>query len=300
MKKIRHYLEYKLLLGVGFLICRLPRLTMLRLGRFVGDFIYFCIPVRKTITLNHLERAFPEKSVAEIKKIARGTYQNLGMNVFEHLCIPMLSNEEIRRIVDLADEEILAEALAKKRGAIIVGGHFGNWEYTSSAISAYGYRLGVVVAEVSNKYIDKRINEHREAAGGEMIPKGMSTRAVIRILRENGAIGMLMDQDENEDGIFVDFFGRPCSTAKGPAAIALKTGAAIIFFAAIRQHDGTIKVIFEPVEVDYEAGMTEENILEITQRCTSRLEHYARLYPDHWFWMHRRWKTLPQEVSSPA
>ena len=300
MKKIRHYLEYKLLLGVGFLIRRLPRQTMLRLGRRVGDFIYFCVPVRKSIVLNHLEFSFPDKSFSERKKIARGAYQNFGMNVCEHLCVPMLSKEDLRSIVRLANEDVLVQALAKNSGVIIAGGHFGNWEYTSSAVAAYGYRLGVVVAEVSNQYIDKRVNEHREASGAEMIPKGASTRAVIKMLRENGVMGMLMDQDENEDGIFVDYFGRPCSTAKGPAAIALKTGAAIVFFAAIRQDDGTIKVVFEPVDIDYEAGMTEENIRDITQRCTSRLEHYTRLYPDHWFWMHRRWKTRPEQEILPA
>jgi len=271
---------------------------MLRLGRFVGDFIYYCVPVRKSITLNHLERSFPDKSIAERKNIARGTYQNLGMNVFEHLCVPMLSNKDIRDIVKLVNEDVLIEALARKRGVIIAGGHFGNWEYTSSAIAAYGYRLGVVVAEVSNKYIDKRINEHRESSGAEMIPKGASARAVIKIPRENGTIGMLMDQDENEVGIFVDFFGRPCSTPKGPAAIALKTGASIVFFAAIRQDDGTINVVFEPIEIDYDTGATEENIVAITQQCTSRLEHYTRLYPNHWFWMHRRWKTRPEEVNN--
>jgi KDO2-lipid IV(A) lauroyltransferase len=300
MKKIRHYLEYKLLMGIGFLIRGLPRLTMLRLGRLVGDFIYYCIPVRKTITLNHLELSFPDKSTTERKKIARGTYQNFGMNVFEHLCVPMLSKEDIRNIVKLADEDVLVQALARKRGVIIAGGHFGNWEYTSSAVAAYGYRLGVVVAQVSNTYIDKRINKHRETTGAEMIPKGASTRAVIKMLRENGVLGMLMDQDENEVGIFVDFFGRTCSTPKGPAAIAIKTGASIIFFAAIRQDDGTIKVVFEPIEIDYAAGTTEENILDITQRCTSRLEHYTRLYPDHWFWMHRRWKTRPEKEISKA
>lgn len=300
MKTIRHYLEYKLLSGIGFLVRGLPRPTMLRMGRFVGDFMYYCVPVRKTITLNHLELSFPEKSAAERKKIARGTYQNFGMNIFEHLCIPALTNDDICSIVRLANEDVLQQALAKKRGVIIAGGHFGNWEYTSSAVAAYGYRLGVVVAELSNKYMDKKINEHREATNAVMIPKGASTRAVIRLLRENGSIGMLMDQDENEDGIFVDFFGRPCSTAKGPAAIALKTGASILFFAAIRQSDGTINVVFEPIDIDYEAGATEENILDITQRCTSRLEHYTRLYPDHWFWMHRRWKTRPAEELAAA
>ncbi|MGI9568384.1 MAG: lysophospholipid acyltransferase family protein, partial [Desulfobulbia bacterium] len=118
MKKIRHYLEYKLLLGIGFLIRGLPRLTMLRLGRRVGDFIYYCVPVRKSIVLNHLEFAFPEKSASERKKIARGAYQNFGMNVFEHLCVPMLTNEDFRRIVKLPDEEVLVQALKKKQGVI--------------------------------------------------------------------------------------------------------------------------------------------------------------------------------------
>jgi KDO2-lipid IV(A) lauroyltransferase len=298
LKQVRQYMEYQLLMGIGFLIRGLSRPTILRLGRLVGDFIYYCVPVRKAVVLDHLEQAFPQKTPEEIKKIARGSYQNLGMNVLEHLRLPTLSPDEIRSIVDLADEEILVQALDRKRGVIIVGGHFGNWEYSSSSLPANGYRFGVVVAKISNKYIDKRINEHREATGGKMIPKRSSTKAVIRMLRENGAVGMLIDQNQKRWGAFVDFFGRPCSTVRGPALIAHKTGASIIFFASIRQPDGTIKVIFEPVEIDYHAGATEENIRDITQRCTARLEHYIRLYPEQWFWMHRRWKTRPSGESS--
>ena len=298
MKRARQYIEYQLLLGLGYLIRNLSRPTILQLGRLIGDFLYYCVPIRRSIVVDHLQQAFPEKSGPEIRKIARGTYQNLGMNVLEHLRLPTLSNDELRGIVDLADEEILIQALERKRGVIIVGGHFGNWEYSSSVVSAKGYRFGVVVAKISNKFIDARINEHREASGGEMIPKRSSTKAVIRILRQNGAIGMLIDQNQKRGGTFVDFFGRPCSTVRGPAIIAHKTGASIIFFAALRQPDGTIKVVFEPVEIDYQAGATEHNINAVMQHCTSRLEHYIRLYPDQWFWLHRRWKTRPSEEKS--
>ena len=277
LKQVRHYIEYQLLMGIGFLIRNVSRPTILRLGRLVGDFIYYCVPVRRAVVFDHLKQAFPEKPRTEIKKIARGTYQNLGMNVIEHLRFPTLSPDEIRSIVDLADEEVLLQALERKRGVNIVGGHFGNWEYSSSYLPAKGYRFSVVVAKVSNKYINDRINEHREATGGEMIPKRSSTKAVLKILRENGTVGMLIDQNQKRGGAFVDFFGRPCSTAKGPAVIALKTGAAIVFFAAIRQPDGTIKVVFEPVEIDYEAGTTEENIRDITQRCTARFRFGAAM-----------------------
>ena len=179
LKKVRHYIEYQLLMGIGFLIRNQSRATILRLGRLVGDFIYYCVPVRRAVVFDHLEQAFPEKSHAEIKKIARGTYQNLGMNVIEHLRLPTLSPEEVKAIVELPDEEILVKAMEKKRGVIIVGGHFGNWEYSSSSLPAKGYRFSVVVAKISNKYINNRINEHREATGGEMIPKRSSTKAVI-------------------------------------------------------------------------------------------------------------------------
>ncbi len=298
LKQVRQYIEYRLLLFLGYLIRNLPRTTILSLGRRIGDFIYYCVPIRRSIVVEHLEQAFPEKSAAEIRAIARGTYQNLGMNVVEHLRLPTLSNDELRDIVDLADEEILIQALERKRGVIIVGGHFGNWEYSSSAVSAKGYRFGVVVAKISNKYIDARINEHREASGGVMIPKRASAKAVIRLLRQNGAVGMLIDQNQKRGGTFVDFFGRPCSTVRGPALIAQKTGAAILFFAALRQPDGTIRVVFEPVEIDYQAGASEKNITTVMQHCTSRLEHYVRLYPDQWFWLHRRWKTRPVEEIS--
>lgn len=300
MKKIRHFIEYKFLLGLGLLTRWLSRQALLRFGARLGDIIYYCFPVRKTITLSHLTSAFPEKSPAEISSIARGVYQNLGMNALEHLAMPGLSRDELMDLVVFENKEVLQEALERGKGTIIVGGHLGNWEYPSCAMGVAGYTLGVVVAEISNKYLDKKINDHRRMTGVEVIPKGTATRGVVQLLRKNGMVGMLIDQNSGSKGIFIEYFGKLCSAPRGPASIALKMGSAMIFGASVRQQDGTIRVMLEQVPIDYEAGPTEENIRNITQWCTSRLEHYARLHPDQWFWMHRRWKSRPPGETVPG
>ncbi len=268
---------------------------VLFLGSRLGDLIYYCVPIRKALVLESLGIAFPEKTQSELQTIARGTYRNLGMNVLEHICLPTLTKEDLLDIVVFENEDIIKEVQARGKGTIFVGGHFGNWEYAGGAVSFSGYPLTYIVAKISNDYLDKKVNEHRRSTGIEVLSKGMSVRGVLKALKQNGLVSILMDQDAGKRGIFVDFFNRKCSTPIGPASIALKTGAEILFFVCIRQPDGRIKVVFEDIGVDHELEATEENIQNLTQKCTSRLEHYTRLYPDHWFWMHRRWKTRPEK-----
>jgi Kdo2-lipid IVA lauroyltransferase/acyltransferase len=295
MKKIRLFLEYICLVGLGRVIRVLPRRIALAFGRRVGDFIYFCVPIRKKITMEHLRLAFPDLPRHRITEIARKAYQNLALNAVEHLCLSNMTAEEIQRIVKIEGEEILQKALARGKGVIFVGGHFGNWEYMGGTVSSLGYKLAYVVSEIGNHYINRMVNEHRRKMGVEIIKKGASARGIIKSLRNNYGIAMLMDQDAGRSGIFVNFFGRPCSTPPGPALFALKTEAAILFVSPTRQQDGTISASFTDIDVNYDKGMTDENILDITQRCTAMLESQIRIHPDHWLWMHRRWKTKKEQ-----
>lgn len=296
MKKIRYYLEYIFLFCLGYVVRRLPRRLVLLMGARAGDFIFYCVPVRKKLTIKHLNNSFPEKSEREIAAIARGVYQNLALISLEHLCLPGLSKEELLKIISFENEELMQRAFSRKKGIIFVGGHFGNWEFMGGAVSLKGYPLTYVVAEIENPFVDHMVNDYRRKTGTEILSKGVSVRRILKTLRNNGSMAMLMDQDAGRNGIFVDFFGMPCSTPKGPALFALKTGAPIIFAASIRQKDGSIKVILEEIDIDHSKGTSEENVLDVMQRSTARLEYYIRKYPDHWFWMHRRWKTSPQDI----
>jgi len=294
MKNIRYFLEHIVLLALGRILRLLPRRVVLFLGARAGDFIYYCVPVRKSITLEHLRRAFPEKKEADIRGIARKAYQNLGMNSFEHLCLPDMTGDDLAKIVSIENEDIIKMAFERNKGVICVGGHFGNWEYLGGALASKGYPITAIVAGIANPYIDATINKHRKKSGAKILSKGMAVRGMLNTLRSNGALGILIDQDDGRRGIFVDFFNRPCSTARGPAQFALKTGAAMVFLCAVRQEDGSIRAVFERVDIDYAKGATDDNVYEVMQRCTNMLESYVRRYPGQWFWMHRRWKTTPQ------
>ncbi len=297
MKKIRYLVEYLLLVFFGNIVRLLPRRIMLFIGAGAGDFIYYCVPLRKKITLEQISRAFPEKSRKEVSRIAREAYANLAINSLEHLCLPFLTQDDLLSIVDLNNEEIFQNALRKKKGVILVGGHFGNWEYPGAAASAKGYPITYVVADIGNPYIDRMVNRHRTQAGITVLNKRMSIRTMLKALRDNNAMAMLMDQDAGRNGVFVDFFDIPCSTPRGPALFALKTGAALLFISSIRRQDGTLQVDFEEIDVDCSAGATVKNIHDLTQRCTAKLEAHVRKHPGHWFWMHRRWKTQPGDSS---
>lgn len=297
IKKVRFYCEHKALKLIGWFLCRLSRRTVLRLGAVTGSFVYTCVPVRKEITLSQLRTAFPEKTEDEIRLIAKQAYQNLVCNCFEHLCIPALEKEDLLSIVHFRNEEAVQRAYARGRGIIFAGGHFGNWEYMGAAVSAKGYPLSFVVAHIANFYIDETVNEHRRKMGTKILSKGMSIRDVITTLKGNGGMAMLLDQDAGKGGVFVDFFNRPCSAPQGPARIAIKTGAAVLYISAIREEDGTITAAFEEIPVEYEQGATDANIKDLTQRCTTRLEQSIREVPGQWLWMHRRWKTTPEKAA---
>ncbi|MDJ0622302.1 MAG: lysophospholipid acyltransferase family protein [Desulfocapsaceae bacterium] len=298
MKKIRFYFEYLFLKLLANTLRLLSRCAMLFLGARAGDFIYYCVPIRRKLTISQLNQAFQEKSQVEIKRIARDVYRSLAMNTFEHLCLSYLSKEELIDTVELHNAELLDKAFARGKGIIFVGGHFGNWEYMGGAVSSKGYPVGYVVASITNPYIDRMVNDHRKSVGIDILEKGMSMRGILQTQRNNGSLAMLMDQDAGRSGAFVNYFGRLCSAPKGPVLFVLKTGAALLYVSSARQPDGTLRAVFKEVEVNYDAGPTKENIHDIMQRSTTMLENSVREYPGQWFWMHRRWKTPSPQDSS--
>ena len=133
------------------------------------------------------------------------------------------------------------------------------------------------------------------------IPRN-SLRDILKALRQKKFVAILADQDAGRGGIFVNFMGRPASTAQGPAAFVMKAGAPIVFVVSLRQQGGKHVVESEALYFgDLPSHWSEEEKLRhITQAWTDVLEKYVRRYPDHWFWMHRRWKTVPVEDQTVA
>jgi KDO2-lipid IV(A) lauroyltransferase len=199
--------------------------------------------------------------------------------------------QELRATMTLENPAVPLEALARGKGLILLSGHFGAWEFIVTSMSLLLGRPVIAIAQPQrNRYIDAVISANRNRFGSGTVTMHQSAREVGRLLREGTIVGMLGDQSGPKESIFIEFFGRPAATHRGAAAFSLKYGAPIVMFFFLRQRDGTYRTVYEEVNTGGLTGTTEENIIELTTRHTAILERYIRQYPDHWLWMHKRWK----------
>ncbi|MDQ7799071.1 MAG: lysophospholipid acyltransferase family protein [Candidatus Edwardsbacteria bacterium] len=289
----KHRLEYALLASLGWMARALPEKAAASAGARLGGLVFDVFRFRRKVALDNLARAFPEKTPGKIKDIARRLYRNLGKNLLEFLRFPKLSGEDIKSKVKFIGQEHLAQAIKGGQGALLISSHFGNWELCSSSIAAYGYPLSVVVYEQHNPLADRMMNNIRRAKNLDVIFKPDAPRAILKALARNRFVAILIDQDAGQDGVFVDFMGRPASTAKGPAVFAIRTGAPLLAGVIVRQDDGGHICYIEPPIYADPANDKEQEILRLTDLVTQAMEKYVRKYPDHWYWVHRRWKTKP-------
>lgn len=294
LRKIKHKIEF---LGVRFIFLinsLFPHRLAIFFADCLADFTFYIVKKRRNVTFENLKNAFPEKKEEEIKKIAHGAYRQFSRMMFEYARFPKFSDKEILKKVKLENEHVLKDSLNRGRGAIIVSGHFGNWELMGASMSLNGYPVSLLVGEQKNKQVDEMMNKFRQDKGLGIIKMGIAARGVIKTVKENKFIALLSDQDAGKNGVFVDFFGRKASTPGGTAAFALKTGADVIFGVTIRNDKCRHTVVLEKIDFEDIADNKKDAIRELSQRYTARLEYYARKHPDHYFWMHKRWKTRPE------
>ena len=293
--KPKHRLEYALLKQLSWLAQWMSDKTVSRAGIILGVLAFDLFQLRRKVAMDNLAQAFPEKKPGEIKDIAGSLYRNLGKNLLEFLQFPKLSGEDIKSKVKFIGQEHLDQAIKGGKGALLISSHFGNWELCSSSIAAYGYPLSVVVYEQHNPLADRMMNHIRRAKKLDVIFKPDAPRAILKALARNRFVAILIDQDAGQDGVFVDFMGRPAATAKGPAIFAIRTGAPLLAGVIVRQDDGGHICYIEPPIYADPANDKEQEILRLTALVTQAMERYVRKFPDHWYWVHRRWKTKPIE-----
>lgn len=187
--------------------------------------------------------------------------------------------------------EHLERAYAGGRGAILMSGHFSNFELVGAHV-AQRFPMDFVVRPLSNPVVEEWVARLRAAAGVGTISADDGVRGVFRALRAGRGVAMLADQDARRHGVFVPFLGRPASTALGPARVALATGAPIVTGFALRRPDGRVDVEVDP-PLELPDPRAPDAALTITARHVERLERRVRQRPELWFWLHRRWKSQP-------
>jgi len=293
-RKTSHFLVYVLVAGIVKLAQLLPHRAALHFGSFLGRFTFSVVRMRRRVAMENLKTAFPDKTEAELRRIGRDTYRNLGMSLVEYARLPVTTTEQMAERITVEGSENFDAALERSKGAVLVTGHFGSWELMGARLRSQGYPVNFFVGEQTNTAVDNMMNDLRRSKGIGIISMGASMRNVLRALKQNQFVAMLSDQDAGSRGVFVEFMGRRASTPFGPASFAVRTGAALICGFIVRENLSHHRVILEAPLVPVPGASDEAESLRLTQEYTSLLEKYVRERPDHWLWLHRRWKTRPK------
>ena len=252
---------------------------------------YYVIPIRKSTVLENLKNAFPEYAYKKIKNIAFGSYKSFAIALIEILCLPKMMDSDIKRQVEYQDMNLIREKYDENKGVILLSAHFGNWEYIAlSAAVQLDIPFMVIVKSQRNPYVTNWMNNVRTKWNNKIVPLGISIRQVYETLKDRQVIAMVADQRGPVESVKVNFFGRSISVHTGPAILALKTGAPILYGIAVRQDNYLYKVKIVEISTTDLSGSLEEKIREVSQRHMSHLEAYIRRFPDQWLWMHKRWK----------
>ncbi|MBI5190011.1 MAG: lysophospholipid acyltransferase family protein [Nitrospirae bacterium] len=281
--------------GVG-VFHLMPFTWAVRLGGLLGSLWYYVDQRHRTVTLDNLKLAFTGKSPEELEKIAKRAYRNLGYSAAEFIRSNRYGEHPIEAYVEFVNYDSFVRAHAKGKGVLFVTGHFGSWELMAMAHAYSGNPSSAVVRPLDNPYLDRMVTRLRTRCGNSMINKSRGMREILRALDKGRGVGILLDQNvAKREGVFVDFFGRPACTNKGLAIIARKTQAPVVPTFIVRKSLTRHKYVFGDEIPLIDTGDKDADILENTQAYTRAIEDMVRKHPDHWFWMHRRWKTRPDD-----
>jgi len=299
-KKEIPLLNYFIYLLVRLFVCAIqaiPLETGKSFATGLAWLIYQLDKRHRQVAHDNLTLAFPElvNDYHKRDKIVRKVLQHFCTLLIEIVHLPrIMNNRTWRDFLDLGDNPIIVEALLKKRPLMIVTGHLGNWEMAGFSLGLLGFTTHAIARTLDNPYLEKFLKDFRERTGQKLLAKKGDFEQMTHILAAGGTIATLADQDAGPRGQFVQFFGRPASTHKAIALLAMEFNVPMAVVGVPRiGKPMKYKVICEDLIDPEEYAGRPDALHAITQRYTSALERMIRKYPEQYFWLHRRWKHQP-------
>ena len=268
----------------------------LSIGSVLGKIIPYFARKELKLAVRHLTIAFgSEKEEKEILRLAHETFRQIAMNFVDTVRIRIMSHDDVIKVCVPHHFDRLRDAMKKGHGVIVLASHTGCWEFSGAYLAVKGIPLSAVVRRLYDPRFEDMLIETREYTGIYVISRGEGTRDIVRVLKKGDVVGILVDQDTKVKGVFVDFFGRHAHTATAPALLSLRYNSPIIPVLTYRDKEHRHHVcIGEPVTIE-STGDIEQDIIEITAKCSRVTEQFIREHPEQWVWFHERWKTKPEK-----
>ncbi len=267
----------------------LPRSLALSTAQACVALLDASVPKLARVADRNLQLAMPEIDATERAEIVDGVFESIARLLVSFAKFPDINRNNVNQWIRYEGLEHYQNAKAKGRGLLIATAHLGNWELSAFTHALMTEPMNVMVRPLDNPLVDHLVEARRQLSGNKLIVKKESALSVVRALKNNQAVGILIDQNTSlEEGVFVKFFGLRACAGSAFAKLAARTGAAVVpGFAFWEQSIKKYVLRFYP-EIPMD-GNTQAD----TQKIHSQFEQLIRQYPDQWLWIHRRWKTRP-------
>jgi len=252
-----------------------------------------CLPKRRRLILSQVRESFPDASSMVWEGIFEKSIDYLADGLAMFAQIPRMTDPDMDRLVILHGAEHMEEAYRRGRGMITFTAHYGCWELMAVYVTRRYPRVSMVVRPLDNPLLDAMVSGVRRSGGGGVIDSRRVLKDGIRLLRANGILGVLVDQNFHKGGVFVDFFGRLAATSTLVPVLARRTGCAVLPMHNFWR-DGRMHIICEPPVALSSEPDSSQAIAQDTQRLTAIVEGWIRQDPNQWLWLHRRWKRRPK------
>jgi KDO2-lipid IV(A) lauroyltransferase len=229
-----------------------------------------------------------EGNQARARRLARRSFANYAIYLVDFLRFTSVTAEEIRRRI-VFDEWERLEAERAGNGILFVTMHFGNWDLGAAAVAEHGIPISVIADTFSDPRLNDLVIGARRHLGMEIIAAERMGPSVLRALRRNDVVAMLIDVPQDGPGVEAHFFDGPIAVADGPARIALRTGASVV--AVMLPRIGRSECVagqIQPVPFK-RTGDQERDVSELTQATMRALEGMVRQHPDQWYIFRNLW-----------
>lgn len=299
-KGLAHRLEYGGFKLLSSVLRILPERLAQRFGAVLGWVAGSVLRIRRNVVDRNLELAFPDRSDAWRRRVARASYVHLGREAVAMFRMAGLAAEDLVARTAVVGLETFVEAIEEGHGVVVATGHLGNWEIGGAAVAARGVPLVAVVKGMANRRFDAELTRTRERLGMRVVEMSYAPRDGLRALRSGAVVALVADQNAREYGVFVPFFGTPASTWRGPAVFSLRAGCPL-FVGTVRREPGwhpRYRIELTKVEAE-RSGDPERDVVELTAAHTAVLERAVREAPEQYFWQHKRWRTRPAGAEGP-
>jgi len=294
LKKLRYLIEYALLRPVILLFDLLPIATAERLMAGMAGLWYRCHASRRRIACENIAKAGISSDPRDIDRIARDSFRHFGIMIVECMrASKLLTDESWSDFVKLKATPGALEVLKDpKRAVILITGHIGNWELGASVVS-FLKPVVTVVRPMDNPYVETLLHK-RDAGHRTSIPKyDVSKTRFLSVLRNQQALGIVIDQHTHTGGMLVDFLGAPAHTQTSHARLHRVMKVPIIFLACIRTGIMSYELHIPDPVIHEKTKDKEHDTRVVLERCNRLLENAIRNHPEQYLWAHRRWKEVP-------